>query len=79
MVEGLVVDVVGSSPADIESFSLRTSDGQILSFTIGAIELDGGAFPPAHLREHQAVAELVRVTYRQEGDRLVAVRLEDVE
>lgn len=74
-----MVEVVGSSPAEIESFSLRTSDGQVLSFTIGPIELDEGAFPPAHLREHQAVAEPVEVTYRREGDRLVAVRLEDVE
>ncbi len=78
-VEGLVVEVVGSSPAHVERFTLRSSDGQLLSFTVGTVELDEPAFPPAHLREHQAVAELVEVTYQQDGDRLVAVRLEDVE
>lgn len=75
--EGLIVDVVSTSPADVQSFTLRTSTGEVLRFSIGQLDLAQGGFPPAHLREHQALTEPIRVTYRQEGDRLVAVRLED--
>lgn len=75
--DGLVIEVAGSSPARVDWFTLRTADGQQLHFALGPIALDDGAFPPNHLREHQALATPVRVTYRPDGDRLVAVRLED--
>lgn len=75
--EGLVVDVVSTSPAGVQSFTLRTPTGEVLRFSIGQLDLANGGFPPSHLREHQTLAEPVRVTYQQEGDRLVAVRLED--
>lgn len=76
-VEGLVVDVVSTSPADVQSFTLRTPGGEVLRFSIGQLDLANGGFPPAHLREHQTLAEPIRVTYQQEGGRRVAVRLED--
>ncbi len=73
---GIVVSVEGGLGAT-SSFTLRTVDGQQLVFRVAQVELDGDAFPPQHLREHQASAEAVSVTYERRGDELVAVRLED--
>lgn len=78
-VEGLVVDVTGTSPSDIQAFSLRRADGAVFRFEAGDVGFGHGGFPAAHLREHLALADPVRVTYRTEGDRLITVRLEDVE
>jgi hypothetical protein len=81
-VEGLVIAVEGGSPESIESFTLRATDGATLRFFIEApLDLGNGGFPTPHLREHQALAEPVRVTYRVSRvdgtDRFVVVRLED--
>lgn len=76
-VAGFVVDVQSTSLTQIDSFSLRTQDGEELTFTVGALELDGGAFPAGHLREHMALAQAVAVAYREEGGRRVAYRLAD--
>jgi hypothetical protein len=81
-VEGLVVAVEGTSPESIEAFTLRGTDGATLRFFIDApLDLGNGGFPAAHLREHQALAEPVRVTYRVSRvdgtERFVVVRLED--
>lgn len=78
-VEGLVVDVTGTSPSDIQAFSLRAADGTVFRFDPGEVGLGDGGFPAAHLREHLALAAPVRVTYRVDGDRNVVVRLEDAE
>jgi hypothetical protein len=81
-VEGLVITVEGDSPASVRSFTLRTPEGATLDFVIDeAIDFGHGGFPGAHLREHQALGEPVRVTYRSEGsgsaERRIVVRLED--
>jgi hypothetical protein len=81
-VEGLVTSVTSSSPSAVEGFTLRLEDGQVLDFVItGAIDLGDGGFPGSHLREHQALAQPVRVTFREEGTagavQRVVVRLED--
>ncbi len=78
-VEGLVVEVVSDSPVAIEAFTLRTEGGEQLHFSLGGVDFGHGAFPATHLREHQALAQPVRVTYRAEGDANVVVRLEDAE
>jgi len=78
-VEGLVLEVVGDSPADIDAFTLRTDEGGALRFSLGALDSADGGFPASHLREHQALAESIRVTYRVEEGLNVAVRLEDAE
>lgn len=76
-VAGYVVDVKSTSLTEIQSFTLRTQDGQELVFRVGALELDGGAFPGGHLREHMALNQAVAVAYREEAGERVAYRLVD--
>lgn len=78
-VEGIVLEVVGDSPVDIKSFTIRTSEGEQLQFSLSGVNLSDDGFPASHLREHQALAQPVRVTYRLEGPTNVVVRLEDAD
>ncbi len=78
-VEGIVLEVVGDSPVDIDSFTLRTVRGEQLRFSFDGVDLGQDGFPATHLREHQALAQPVRVTYRVDGPRNVVVRLEDAD
>jgi hypothetical protein len=74
---GFVVDVQSSSITQVDSFTIRTPEGAELVFRVGPLELDGGAFPAGHLREHMALAQAVAVAYREEGGERVAFRLAD--
>lgn len=74
---GFVVDMKSVSLTQVDSFTLRTPEGTELAFRIGAIELDGGAFPAGHLREHMALNQAVAVAYRVENGERVAYRLVD--
>lgn len=74
---GWVVSVDSTSITRVERFVLRTAEGTELVFRVGILELDGGAFPAGHLREHMALAQAVAVGYRDEGEERVAFRLAD--
>ena len=74
---GFVIDAKSSSVTQVDSFTLRTPEGTELVFRVGPLELDGGAFPGGHLREHMAMAQAVAVAYREEGGERVAFRLAD--
>lgn len=74
---GFVIDVQSTSLTKVDGFTLRTQDGQELVFRVGPLELDGGAFPAGHLREHMAMAQAVAVAYREENGERVAYRLAD--
>lgn len=74
---GFIVDVKSSSITQVDSFTLRTPEGARLLFRVGPLELDGGAFPAGHLREHMALGQAVAVAYREEGGERVAFRLAD--
>ena len=76
-VAGLVVDVKSTSLTQIDSFTMRTPAGTEMVFQVGPLELDGGAFPAGHLREHMALAQAVAVAYREENGERVAYRLAD--
>jgi hypothetical protein len=79
-VEGIVVEVVSDSPVAIEAFTLRTEQGEQLHFSLAGEDFGHGTFPATHLREHQALAQPVRVSYRSEsGGANVVVRLEDAD
>jgi hypothetical protein len=75
--EGIVVAVDSTGLTDVRSFSLRQSDGSTVFFQVGQLD-NATAFPPGHLKEHQASASPIRVwfTVRNRLD-LIAYRLED--
>ena len=73
---GLVVSVDSPSLGRVDSFELRTDDGDILTFDTTDLDFRRD-FPAAHLGEHMRLAQAVRVTYRREGERRVVVRLAD--
>jgi hypothetical protein len=73
---GLVIAVDSSGLTDVRGFTIRTDDGRIVVFRIGALE-NGAQFAPGHLLEHRATGVKIVVTYRQENGELVAIRLED--
>lgn len=74
---GYVIDVQSTSVTQIDEFTIRTDAGETVRFRVGALELDGGAFPAGHLREHMALGQPVAIGYRDDAGVLVAYRLVD--
>jgi hypothetical protein len=72
-----VVIALDAPAGQVTSFTLRTTDGQVVPFAIGALETDGAAFPASHLAQHAATLQPIAVAYRVEGGRNVAYRMED--
>ena len=75
-VVGLVQTIDSAGLSNVKGFTLRTADGDVLTFVIGHLENET-QFPPGHLGEHQALAAPVRVFFRSENGQLVVYRLED--
>ncbi len=78
-VRGVLLDVVSPSIQQVDSFSLRTDDGQELSF-LTAPDFNKGAshaMTPGHMRQHMALADPVLVTYREEAGKLIALSATD--
>ncbi len=73
---GIILTIDSSGLTQVHGFTLRTSEGEVLSFTIGQLD-NPTQFPPGHLAEHQASASPVRVFFRSEQGSLVVYRLED--
>lgn len=74
---GVVVAIDPSATLEVSGFTLRTADGETLAFAVGPVELDSGAFPASHLREHLATSQPIAVAYRMEDGTRVAYRLVD--
>jgi hypothetical protein len=76
---GVIVDVQASSLAEVESFTLRTDDGELLTFRLAPEAPRSGeeAFVASHLRSHASLAQRVKIIYREEDGVLLAVRLVD--
>ncbi len=72
-----VVIALDASSGTVHSFTLRSTDGQVLTFEIGQLETDGAAFPAAHLAEHAVTLAPISVAYREEGSAHVVYRLVD--
>ena len=72
-----VVIALDSPTGQVTSFTLRTMDGQVVPFAIGALETDGAAFPASHLAVHAATLQPIAVAYRVEGGRNVVYRMVD--
>jgi hypothetical protein len=74
---GIVTGVTSASLVDVDSFQLRTSDGRTLTFTTKGLPYHDDGFPVQHLREHQALAQPVMVTYRVTDGRNDVIKLQD--
>jgi glycine betaine/choline ABC-type transport system substrate-binding protein len=72
-----VVIAVDAPVGQVNGFTLRTTDGQVMSFVIGTLETDAGAFPAFHLAVHAATLQPIAVAYRVEDGRNVVYRMAD--
>jgi hypothetical protein len=77
---GVLLDVVAPSIQKVDSFTLRTDEGQELHFTTAPDFNQGVAhlMTPGHMRQHMALGDPVEVTYRTENGQLVALSAVDV-
>jgi hypothetical protein len=72
-----VVIAIDASGGQVNGFTLRTTDGQVMPFVIGTLETDGAAFPALHLAVHAATLGPIAVAYREDGGRNVVYRMAD--
>jgi len=79
-VRGVLLDVVSPGIQKVDSFTLRTDDGQELHFSTTPDFNQGVAhlMTPGHMRQHMALADPVEVTYRDENGKHVALSATDV-
>jgi len=61
----------------VDTFQLRTSDGQLLDFEVAALDLSSGGLPAPHLREHLVSGAPITVYYSNDNGTLVAHRYID--
>jgi len=73
---GLVV-AVDAPAGTVTGFTLRTQQGETITFVIGTLEIDGAAFAAAHLVEHAVTLQPIAVGYRVQDGRNVVHRLVD--
>ncbi len=82
---GVLLDVVSPGIQQVDRFTLRTNDGQLLSF-VAAPDFNAGTTPqggglhvmtPGHMRQHMALAEPVLVTYRADNGVFIALSATD--
>lgn len=77
----MLLDVEAPSLQKVDSFTIRTNDGQELHFAAAPNFNEGVAhqMTPGHMRQHMALADPVQVAYRTESDgKLVALSAVDV-
>lgn len=78
-VRGVLLEVRAASLQQLDTFTLRTDDGQELNFK-AASDFNKGSthvMSPGHMRQHMALAEHITVHYREESGTLVATSAED--
>ena len=77
---GVLIDVESPSLQKVDSFTLRTDDGQELHF-VAAPNFNVGAthiMTPGHMRQHMALGDPVSVEYQVASDgSLVALNATD--
>ena len=73
---GVVIAVDSPALGRVDSFVLATGDGERLTFDTTELEFRS-EFPAPHLAEHKVIGDLIEVTYRTDGDRLVVTQLDD--
>ena len=76
---GVLLDVVSPGIQQVDRFTLRTDDGQVLSF-VAAPDFNANAqhaMTPGHMRQHMALADPVNVTFRDDNGTLIALSATD--
>lgn len=73
---GVVVGIDGQGLTDVRGFTLRRPGGELVEFSLRALE-NPSHLPPGHLAEHQATAAPVRVWWRMDGAERLAIRVDD--
>ena len=75
---GVILDVVGSSLTQVDSFTLLVDNGDVLTFEIAldASKDVAEGFFPGHMRGHALAAEKVTIYFPEEDGVLLALRLE---
>lgn len=78
-VQGVILQVEASSLTIVDSFTLRSNEGEVLVFEIApdAARDPREGFVAGHLRSHAVLAQQVAISYREEDGRLLAERMED--
>lgn len=72
-VRGIVLDVQARSLTEVESLTIQDREGRMWRF-----QAEGNlGFTPSHIREHMLQGQEMTVTYREEGDILVALKVMD--
>jgi hypothetical protein len=75
----VLLDVVSPGIQKVDRFTLRTDDGQEMTF-VTAPDFNAGVahtMSPGHMRQHMALADPVVVTYRRDNGMLVALSASD--
>ena len=73
----MVIAADGPTTAQVETFSLRTADGQVLQFRVDRLDLSNGGLPSPHLRDHLLSGAPITVLYRDEDGSHVAIKYTD--
>lgn len=77
----MLLEVASPGLQKVDSFTIRTNDGQELHFSVADNFNQGVAhqMTPGHMRQHMALADPIQVTYRVDGSgNLVALSAVDV-
>ena len=69
---GVVVATDGPNAGQVDTFSLRQTDGAVLDFKVVRLDLSNGGLPSAHLREHMQSGEPITVTFHIENGTYIA-------
>ena len=72
---GTVHDFEAKSLLELESIAVANESGEVREFLADGRRFE--EFTPAHVREHMVLGDLVEVTYRESGGRLLIVSLRD--
>ena len=78
-ITGIVLAVDGTTDTDMSGFTLRTDAGEVLTFSLGRLDLANGGLPAPHLRAHLLSGAPITVTYDVEGTGAVALRYVDAQ
>lgn len=73
---GIVVEIDSPALGRVDSFELLTADGEIVTFDTTELRFRP-EFPASHLAEHKVIGDIITVTYKQDGERLVVTQLDD--